>query len=334
MPDADARVHAFFAALEAALGGPHEQSDAVLAEVRADLEAQVEGVVARGTDRELAWVEALDSLGEPVALARSMRGALPPPPPRPWVRHLRMLLSGMVAGWGLLMIFVFRSSDYGFNPRLFSLMLGLHLPLALLLWPGLIWRWNPLFSTGAAALAVLLALGVHFGARSSTITYELDPEPGVTEAGITAAGIRASVVADPGLAEATALLITVGFAGLAVLTITLLQRRRQRRVVLAWTFGLVATIEAAHQVEEALFRAEARHAEQWIDARTAERGALPTSEEFEAQYEPRWLSEVHYRPTNGQDPDGAASFAVSWPRATQHHHGLVYDSDGTIHGHD
>ena len=105
-------------------------------------------------------------------------------------------------------------------------------------------------------------------------------------------------------------------------------------MVLAWTFGLVATIEAIHQFEEALFRTEARHAEEWIDARTAERGALPTSEEFAAQYEPRWLSRVHYSPTHGQDPDGAPSFAVFWPRATQAHHGLVYDSDGTITGHD
>jgi hypothetical protein len=319
MPDADTRVHAFFAALEAALGGPHEQSDTVLAEVRADLQAQVRDAVARGTDRDLAWTEALDAMGEPVALARSMREALPPAPPRPWVRNLRMSLSGLVAGWGLLMIFVWRSTDYGFDPLLFSVILGLHLPLALLLWPGLVWRWNPLFSTGAAALAVLLALGLHFGARSSTITYDLDSEP---------------VVTDPGLAKTAAPLIPVAVAGLAVLIFTLLQRRRQRRLVFAWTFGLVATIEAVHQVEEALFRAEASHAEEWIDARTAERGSLPTSEEFAAQYEARWLSRLHYYPTHGEDPDRAPSFAIFWPRATQRNHELIYHSDGTITGND
>ena len=89
-----------------------------------------------------------------------------------------------------------------------------------------------------------------------------------------------------------------------------------------------------HQVEEALFRAEARHAEEWVDARAAERGALPTSDEFAAGYEPRWLSRLHYYPTHGQDPDGAPSFAVFWPRATQSHHELIYHSDGTITGND
>jgi len=104
--------------------------------------------------------------------------------------------------------------------------------------------------------------------------------------------------------------------------------------VLAWTFGLVATIEAIHQVEEALFRVEARHAEEWIEACTAERGALPTTEEFAARYEPRWLSRLHYYPTHGQDPDGAPSFAVFWSRATQNNHELIYHSDGTITGND
>lgn len=118
------------------------------------------------------------------------------------------------------------------------------------------------------------------------------------------------------------------------MTLTLLQRRRQRRLALAWTFGLVATIEAIHQVEEALFRAEARHAAEWIDARLAESGALPTSEEFAARYESRWLSRSHYYPTHGEDPDGAPSFALFWPRATQRHHELIYHSDGTITGND
>ncbi|MFT4543452.1 MAG: hypothetical protein ACI835_005924 [Planctomycetota bacterium] len=319
MLDADTSVHAFFAALEAALGGPHEQSDLVLAEVRADLEAQVRGAVARGTDREVAWAEALESMGEPVALARSMRGALPPAPPSPRVRHVLAVLSGVVASWGVLMIFVWRSTNYGFDPVMFSVILGLHLPLALLLWPGLVWRWNPLFSTGAAAIAILLALGLHFGARMSTITYQLDSE---------------LVVADVGPSETAALLLPVAFAGLAVLTVTLLQRRRQRRVVLAWTFGLVATIEAIHQVEEALFRGEARHAEEWIDNHTAERGSKPTSEEFAAQYETRWLSRVYYYPADGQDPDGTPSFTLYWGRATQSHHELYYHSDGTIIGND
>ena len=319
MSDADPRRNAFFASLEAALGGPHEQSASVLAEVRADVEAQVLDAVARGTDRELAWTQALDSMGEPVALARSMRGALTPAPPRPWVRNLRIVLSGLAAGSGVLATFVWRSTDYGFDPRMASVILGLHLPLALLLWPGLVWRWNPLFSTGAAALAVLLALGLDLGAQSSTGTITLGPE---------------GAVSTPGLADPLVAFLPPVFAGLALLTFTLLQRRSQRRVVLAGTLGLLAAVEAVHQVEEALFRAEARHAEEWIDFRTAERGTLPTSEEFSAEYEPRWLSRLHYYSSPGQDPDGAPSFAVFWSRATQNHHELIYHSDGTITGND
>jgi len=319
MSDTDNRVQAYFATLESALGGPDEQCDTVLAEVRADLEAQVRDAMAQGTDREEAWAQALDSVGEPAALAVSMRSALPPAPPRPWVQLMRSVLAVLVAGSGLLVIFTWRSADYGFDPLMPSLILGLNLPLALLLWPGVVWRWNPLFSTGTAALALLLIVGLDFGARNSTIESAFGPEGAVPTAG---------------LFDSLWTYLPAVLAGLALLTVVMIQRGGQRRLVLAWTLGLLAAIEAVHQVEEALFRAEAQHAVEWVEARTTTRGALPTSEEFADQYEPRWLSRLHFYTSPAQEPDGAPSFAVFWSRATQNNHELIYHSDGTITGND
>jgi hypothetical protein len=129
-------------------------------------------------------------------------------------------------------------------------------------------------------------------------------------------------------------LIPVAFAGLIVLTFWLIQRRRQRWIALAWTLGLMMPIEAVYQVEEGLFRAEAQHAAAWVEARLEARGALPTSEEFDKEYEPRWLSRLHYYTKKGSDPDGSPSWALHWSRATQRSSALGYHSDGRIWGND
>ena len=145
MSSVEQRVQAFFASLEKALGGPHEQSDAVQAELRADLEAQVGDAIAAGADRDAAWSDALTAMGEPEELARSMRGALPPSMPRAWARNLRMIGAGLVSAWAMTVLYSLRSWDYGIDLRMTAIVLGVHLPLVLLLWPGVIWRWNPLF---------------------------------------------------------------------------------------------------------------------------------------------------------------------------------------------
>lgn len=330
MSSVDQRVQEFFANLERALGGSNEQSDAIQAELRADLEAQVRDVVAAGTDRDLAWNEAIEAMGEPYALGYSMRGALPPAPPRPWLRNLRMIAAGLVASWALCALFVWRSADYGFEPRMMLILLGLHLPLVLLLWPGLVWRWNPLFSTGAAVVFGVLLVILEVWARNTAITYEFGVEVGLATPGEGAA--PGAVVAETawGLVDA----IPIAFAGLIVVMFTLLQRRRQRWFALALTMGLLAPIEAVHQVEEGLFRAEARHAAAWVQARVAERGGLPNSEEFHEEYEPRWLSHLHYYTTGERNPDGSPEWILHWQRATQRSHELLYTSNGEIRGND
>jgi hypothetical protein len=330
MSSVEQRVQEFFALLEKALGGPHEQSDAVQAELRADLEAQVGDAVAAGADRELAWSQALEALGEPDALARSMRGALPPSMPRDWARNLRIIGAGLVAAWTLSILFSIRSWDYGVDLRTTSIVLGTHLPLVLLLWPGVAWRWNPLFYTGSSLTFGFLLVLLDVWARNTTIKHNLGAEVGLmTEAGAEV-GSALPVAPTWSLFD----LVPFAFAGLIVLTFWMIQRRRQRWLALAWTLALLAPVEAVHQVEEGFFRAEAQHAVAWVEARLQESGSLPTSEEFKQNYEPRWLSRLHYYPTDGTDPGGSPSWALHWSRATQHSSELGYHSDGRIWGND
>ena len=330
MSSVDQRVQAFFASLEKALGGPHEQSDAVQAELRADLEAQVGDAVAAGADRDAAWSDALAAMGEPEALARSMRGALPPSMPRAWVRNLRMIGAGLVVAWTMTILFQLRSWDYGIDLRMTSIVLGVHLPLALLLWPGVIWRWNPLFCTGSSLAFVFVLLILEVWARNTTITYAVGAELAVAGEASAAGSAPAPLLPSWEWTD----LVPWLFGALIVLTFWMLQRRRQRWLALAWTSGLFAPIEAVYQVEEGLFRAEAQHAAAWVDARFEEGGRLPTSEEFAQEYEARWLSRLYYFPGEGTDPDGSPSWSLQWSRATAQSCELGYHSDGTIWGND
>ena len=332
MSSVEQQVQAFFASLEKALGGPHEQSDAVQAELRADLEAQVGGAVAAGADRDVAWSEALDAMGEPEALARSMRGALPPSMPRAGARNLRMIGAGLVSAWAVTILYSIRSWDYGIDLRMTAVVLGLHLPLVLLLWPGVIWRWNPLYYTGSSLAFLIVLLLVEMWSRNTAITYELGE---LEELAVAGAANEAGNAAAPMMTGWDWWdLLPWLFAGLVALTFWMIQRRRQRWLALACAVGLVAPVEAIYQVEEGLFRAEVRHVAAWVDARVEERGVLPTSEEFAQEYEARWLSRLYYFPGEGTDPDGSPSWSLQWSRATKQTSALGYHSDGTIWGND
>lgn len=331
MSSVEQRVREYFASLEKALGGPHEQSDAVQAELRADLEAQVRDAVAAGADRDLAWNQALDAMGEAEALARSMRGALPPAMPRTWVRNLRMIGSGLVAFWALWLLFEYRSTDYGIEPLMTLVLLGVHLPLVLLLWPGLVWRWNPLFYTGSSLAFAFVLVLLEVWSRNTTITYE-GGSALVEVAGQASQTVGAASPAVPSWELRD--LVPLAFAGLIVLTFWMIQRRRQRWLAIAWTVALLAPIEAVHRVEESLFRAEARHAAAWVEARLVKRGTLPTREEFVREYEPRWLSRLSYRPAEGTNPSGSPSWSLQWSRATRRNHELGYHSNGRFWGND
>ena len=119
-----------------------------------------------------------------------------------------------------------------------------------------------------------------------------------------------------------------------VLVFTMLQRRKQRFVVLAWVLGLLAPVEAVHQTEEALFCAEGRNAVAWVRAFETANDRLPTSEEFQSEYEPAWLSRIRYRVRRQKDPNSTNHFSIAWARATCRNHGLIYHSDGRVFGHD
>ena len=71
-------------------------------------------------------------------------------------------------------------------------------------------------------------------------------------------------------------LLPIGFGDLIALVFTMLQRRKQRFVVLAWVLGLMTPVEAVHQTEEALFFTKGRNPVAWGRAFETANDRFPT----------------------------------------------------------
>ncbi len=335
------KAEVFLDALEAALGGPGRRSGEVLAEVRGDLEAAVSRAMDQGQDERSAWATCLDELGDPEELAAAMRGPLPPEAPSTGVARIRLIVAILVAGWGAFVAWDFRSYDYGNRFGLFSMVACLHLPFVLLLWPGIVWRWNALFSTSISVAIIVLACFVAFaGPIEVKVAHDVHSEVpimiaesggellGVSELGAEQTSTQAREAPELPLVDKETQAALLALA-IAVLILSLVQQGRQRRRILLVTAGLILAVDLPHTIEELLFVREARSAAAWIEAEQERTGLLPTEEQFASGYEPLLIDDLHYYHT--QDD---ASFSLQWSRAILSTSELGYHSDGSIWGND
>ena len=150
------KVERYLQSLEEALGRSNAQSVGILGEVRGDLESHVERFEAEGLPEDEAVERALEEMGNPFELAHHMLREVPPFGGMA-VSVIRYLIASGVILWTLLMLWMFRSGTYGFNPIL-SIVVLLYLPAILLLWPRVVWRRNWLFGLIPAGVALVIVL--------------------------------------------------------------------------------------------------------------------------------------------------------------------------------
>lgn len=320
------RAATFLDALESALGGPGLRSAEVLAEVESDLEAAVADLMAAGAHEDAAWTRALEDLGDPQELAAAMRGPLPPELPDRWMLHARRAAAILMGGWFALIAWSVRSWDWGDRFGLFFFVAGLGLAPTLLLWPGIVWRWNALFSTAnAIALVVLGAFLLNAGSHSA-VTYELGAvaveQPLLVE---DATALEPQEPDEPLLErEHLAALAALAAAGLVL---SLVQQRAQRRRIVLGAAGLMLLLDLPFTIEEQLFAREARAVEAWAEDARERTGSWPSQEQFAAEYQPLLLSKLRYSTRSD-------TWSLSWARALQGTAGVGYHSDRGFWGND
>ena len=329
----DPRAEVFLDALEAHLGGPGRRSRDILAEVRSDLQAAVSHAIEQGQDEGEAWASCLGELGDPEELAAAMRKPLPPEGPPAPVALLRLVAAILLGGWAMLCAWSFRSWDYGNRFGLFSFILSVHLPFVLLLWPGIVWRWNSLFSTTTVVAILVLAWFAALAVSKQEHHYELGEPIGLATASgedTTSSTEQALVPVyespEPPLLETQTLFALLGLA-FVLLVLSLVQQGGQRRRIILVTAGLVLAVDLPYTIEEVLFVREARSAAAWVEVEQARTGLLPTEEQFASGYEPLRIGDMWY----SREKD---TFSFFWPRALNSSSSLGYHSDGTIWGND
>ena len=162
-----------------------------------------------------------------------MRAPLPPFEPDAWIVYARRAATMLLAGWAIWLLWSIRSWDYGDRFGLFSMFACATLPIVLLVWPGIVWRANVLFSTTTALLVLALASLVTFGSTSTEIVYELTELDRVSEA-------PPEPLVD---LQTLSALLALAFAALVL---SLVQQRAQRRWIALGTLAVLLAIELPH----------------------------------------------------------------------------------------
>lgn len=212
----------FLCEFRKALKLPSPQADKIVDEVSADLLDHVRDHTAKGMSEAKALDVALEDLGDPVALARTISETAKPEV-APWLTPLRYLAVGVLGLWAIYFLWNIRAWNYGFSPLTTVVGLAFHLSILLLIWPKCVWRKNWLFGLIPAGISLLILIILCVMGTSS-------------------AGDRSSFL--------------IGTVPLCVLIFLILnlQRRRQRIVVIAVAVLVVSLVEIPFLVEESNFR--------------------------------------------------------------------------------
>jgi hypothetical protein len=272
------KMDSFIRSLKEALGGSAAQAEEILAEVRADLDAHLERYQAAGHPEDEAVELALGEMGNPYELAHHMRRELPPFGGKVLTTIRYVAASGVIL-WALLLLWMTRPGVYGFSPFLVAIILGLHLPVILLIWPRIVWRKNWLFGMVPAGLALLVAMFFNLAGTSESVEIRLDPGTGDGSA-------EQAPVEEYSGPESTKIVPTLMVVGLGATAIALLwsmQQRSQRRVAVLATLLAAVIVEVPYQIEERAFRQDWQRICDYRESSFRKNGAYPTQAVFKSE---------------------------------------------------
>ena len=310
----DKKIQEFVQNLKGALEASDSQSQQITHEVRSDIEAHVESLIAKGHSEDEAVEKAIDEMGNPFELAHHMKREVPPFGGHT-VTVVRYVIASLIILWTLFMLWGMRAGTYGFSATLVSIIVLLHLPAILLIWPRIVWRRNFLFGLIPAGLVLIATFVFAFGGVETETTIQLPVDGGEP---LAQAPLETNSAPDP---RRMAVPISIGLGAFSiVLLLAMQQRSQQRTVILALIVG-AGTVETIYQVEEALFRRDQKKIDAYLEAAFQENGAYPTREEFDPsglELTTHHVSLIVY--------DGV--FTYFWARPLSHGHSIVSSSNG------
>ncbi len=258
------QVQDYLEALRTALRRTPEQSSLIVDEIRSDLFDHAQRLVDEGRDEPAAVAEALAELGPPEELARRITNEVPP-----WnslaIRLTRQLFT---IGLGLFLAWVAwhsRADTFGFSWIRAVGLATLFLPIVLIIWPGVVWRKNWMFSAipaGCILVAAFLVISLGLSSQSvQMIDLENPPVPVSNQDAILS------------LVQYTLLLL---FAGLTIYLLLMMQRWRQRWWAIGTALMLVTLIELPYAWEERQFTQRLEQMKGYLATAYKQQGSYPT----------------------------------------------------------
>ncbi|QEG41964.1 permease prefix domain 1-containing protein [Roseimaritima ulvae] len=292
--------------LERSLRMPPEQARPVVDEVRDDLLTHVQRRVERGQDESQAVAAAIEEMGPPEQLAAELRVTMPPMG-HASVRVLRRAAAIFLTMFLLWVGWHVRAMDFGFSlPR--AVAYGVLLtPIALLIWPDLIWRKNWMFTVVPTVVIFFLSVLVMSVGQTTYTVMEIDPQ-------------AAPVIPDVRKPSGGGIVGYSVLGMLLALTVYLfsqIQRRRQRWLAFGFSLLLVAAIEGPYAVEEYRYSQQLRQTQASLQTLKDERGSYPAEVPLEFLATPAF----HY---NSQ-ADGTV-YSLFWDRPLSPGYAIGYSS--------
>ncbi|MFO1486353.1 MAG: permease prefix domain 1-containing protein [Verrucomicrobiaceae bacterium] len=236
------RIEEFLRSFAQALRHPGGSRDEIIAEIRADLAAHINRHQSAGKSPAEAVDLALAELGDSQELART-HGPAATPMQSSVINTIRYIAAGGMMLWVMAMILFLRGGSYGWAGLEAVVFIALlHMPLILLVWPGIIWRKNWLFGLIPAGIAVLICLSLQFGGVETEGRIDLS-------SALNTEGTGEEVALPPQRIGLIAALV-----GTNLFLILAMQRRNQQRIILLAVLVGVSVVEIPFQIEELVFR--------------------------------------------------------------------------------
>lgn len=299
----------YLESLEQALRLPPEQARPVVDEVRSDLLAHVQRYVDQGQEESQAVTLAIEEMGPADELAAQMRAAIPPL----GNYNIRVLRRAAAMFLTLLLLWVFwhvRAMDFGFSiPRALACSVLLT-PVALLIWPDVIWRKNWMFTVVPTVVIFLLVFVAMTMGQQTDSMMVIDPNA-VPEAG------EISDIRDESTADVVGYLVLGLLVALTIYLFTQIQRRRQRWTAIAFSLLAAVSIEAPYAVEEYRYGRQLAQLQDQLQLWEDKGGTYPSDDGFASLDNGMF----HY----WSQPDGSG-YNLFWDRPLNPGYAICYSS--------